>query len=139
MFLKKLYRGVAKTLFAFSLSLPSFAQATQVQSDAWTFLPPEPLFAPLLGDPREPHTSLTPTLDKTLYEGAVGATMELLRYQPTDGTQWGWGMFGAGYILLGQNGATFPMQAGDWFAGTYVSEAGGPFSFRLEFEHQSSH
>ena len=65
--------------------------------------------------------------------------MELARYKPLDGTEWGWGFFGAGYILLSEYGATFPMRAGDWVAGTYVREKSGPYSFRLEFEHQSAH
>ena len=122
----------------FFLFSPLFAQ-TSTPTPAWTFLPGEPLFAPLIGDPREPHTSVTAYTNHNLFEGAVGATMELVRHTPGDGTQWGWGLFGAGYILLSEYGATFPMQAGDWYAGTYVSEKSGPYSFRLEFEHQSAH
>jgi hypothetical protein len=124
------------------LGSPLFAQTptpTPTPQASWEFLPGEPLFAPLIGDPREPHTSLTAYTSQNLFEGAVGATMELVRYKPLDKTEWGWGLFGAGYILLSEYGATFPMRAGDWFAGAYVSEKSAPFSFRLEFEHQSAH
>ena len=141
--------GETAVFLLFFLCQPPYSQATQSSSDSWTFLPSETLFAPLIGDPREPHTSLTVEPDPTfnvpgfthqnLYEGAVGTQVELLRYSPADGTQWGWGLFGAGFILLGQEGATFPMLAGDWIAGTYVSESYGAFSSRLEFEHQSAH
>ena len=139
MFLRSLDRGLTACLLGLFFIFSPFAQATQTQKDSWTALPAEPLFAPLIGDPREPHTSLTAYTDKNQFEGAVGTTVELVRYKPLDGTEWGWGLFGAGYILLDEMGATFPMQAGDWIAGTYVSEASAPFSFRLEFEHESAH
>ena len=137
-------RGEISFVFLFFFSSFSFLFAQSPLSAptpvaALEFLPAEPLFAPLIGDPREPHTSVTAYTNHNLFEGAVGATMEMVRYNPGDGTQWGWGFFGAGYILLSEYGATFPMQAGDWFAGTYVSEKTGPYSFRLEFEHQSAH
>ncbi|HET9869152.1 MAG TPA: DUF1207 domain-containing protein, partial [bacterium] len=125
--------GLAVLLFCGS---PLFAQTAP---PSWEFLPAEPLFAPLIGDPREPHTAITAYGNENDFEGAVGDTMELVRYTPGDGTQWGWGLFGAGYILLSENGATFPMQAGDWLAGAYASEKSGPLAFRLEFEHRSSH
>jgi hypothetical protein len=128
--------GEIGVVLIFVFSFPVLAQTSQ---DSWSFLPAEPLFAPIIADPREPHTSITAYGNKNDFEGAVGTMVELVRYKPMDDTEWGWGLFGAGYILLSENGATFPMQAGDWYAGTYVSEKSGPFSFRLEFEHQSAH
>jgi hypothetical protein len=116
-----------------------FFTPLRAESDELVFLPPAALFQTLIGDPREPYTGITSYLDQTRFEGAVGQTFELLRYAPPDQTQWGWGLFGQGYILLDENGATFPMRAGDWYAGMYVSEVSGPFSHRLEFEHQSAH
>ncbi len=110
-----------------------------VLAEEWVFLPPSPLFKTLIGAPRDPYTGITAYLNQTRYEGAVGDTFEFLRYSPADQTQWGWGVFGQGYILLGENGPVFPMLAGDWYAGMYLSEASGPFSHRLEFEHQSAH
>ncbi len=102
-------------------------------------LPPAALFQSLIGDPREPYTGITAYGNQSRFEGAVGETFDFLRYLPPDKTQWGWGVFGQGYILLDENGATFPMRAGDWYAGMYVSETSGDFSHRLEFEHQSAH
>ena len=110
-----------------------------LKAQEWVFLPPAPLFKTLIGDPRDPYTAIIAYGNETRYEGVVGATFEFLRYTPPDQTQWGWGVFGEGFILLDENGATFPMRDGDWYAGMYVSEASGPFSQRLEFEHQSSH
>jgi len=110
-----------------------------VQAQEWVFLPPAPLFKTLIGAPREPITGITAYGNQTRYEGAVGATFEFLRYTPSDQTQWGWGVFGDGFILLDEDGATFPMRDGDWHAGMYLSEASGSFSHRLEFLHQSSH
>ena len=108
-------------------------------AEEWVFLPPAPLFKTLIGDPREPYTGITAYGNQTRFEGAVGASFEFLRYSPPDQTQWGWGVFGEGFILLDENGATFPMRDGDWYAGMYLSEASGPFSHRLDFEHFSSH
>ena len=119
-------------LFWGSAALPAWGQT-------WTFLPVTPLFAPLIGELREPHTGITAYGDKTRFEGTVGSAFELLRYLPPDGTQWGWGIFGDGTILLDEQGATFPMQAGDWNAGMYVSEVSNGLSHRLEFQHRSAH
>jgi hypothetical protein len=137
------------------------------QEDPWVFLPGTPQFAPLIGDPLEPHTGLevytiknrpeskplvevpkappspfsTPETDnnQTRFEGAVGGTMEIARCQPVSQVHWGFGLFGAGFILLDENGASFPMRAGDWYAGFYASESFGWFENRLQLEHQSSH
>jgi hypothetical protein len=110
-----------------------------VQAEQWMFLPSAPLFQSFIGDPREPYTGITAYGNQSRFEGAVGQTFEFLRYSPPDKTRWGWGVFGQGYILLDENGATFPMRAGDWYAGMYVSETSGDLSHRLEFEHQSAH
>ena len=120
-------------------SILFFLSPLRAEGEQWVFLPPESLFKTLIGDLREPYTGITAYGNENRFEGAVGATFEFLRYTPPDQTQWGWGVFGEGFILLDENGATFPMRDGDWHAGMYLSEASGPFSHRLEFEHQSSH
>jgi hypothetical protein len=107
--------------------------------EQWIFLPPEALFQTPIGDPREAYTGITAYGNQSRFEGAVGENFEFLRYSPPDGTQWGWGVSGRGFILLDENGATFPMRGGDWYADMYLSEASGPLSHRLQFEHQSSH
>jgi hypothetical protein len=116
-----------------------FLFLSPLRAQEWSFLPPGTVFKTLISDPREPYTGITAYLNQTRYEGAVGETFEFLRYTPPDQTRWGWGVFGQGYILLSEDGATFPMQAADWYAGMYLSEASGPFSHRVEFEHQSAH
>jgi hypothetical protein len=119
--------------------LASLISSSAFADDEWSFLPSSTIFKPLIGDPREPSTAIIAYLDRSRYEGQIGSTAELLRYDPGDRTQWGWGCFGSGYILLDQNGATFPMLDGDWYFGTYFSEKSGQFSIRLEGLHSSSH
>jgi hypothetical protein len=107
--------------------------------EPWIFLPVTPLFQPLIGDPRMPHTGIIAYTSQNRFEGAIGATVEMLRYSPPDQTRWAFGFFGSGFIWLDQYGATFPMRDSDWYAGFYLSQATGPFSYCLEAVHQSSH
>ena len=133
--LKKIFGTVSlclcgSILFSFT---PLFAE------ENWSFLPASPLFEPLIADPREPDTSIIAYTNQSRYEGSVGTAFEILRYDAPDQSHWGWGIMGAGYILLDEEGATFPMQASDWHAGMYLTESSGVFSHRFLFEHQSSH
>jgi hypothetical protein len=105
----------------------------------WSFLPSSTVFKPLIGDPREPLTGVIPYLDQLCYEGQVGGTLEMVRYSPSDDTQYAWGLFASAYILLGEDGATFPMLDGDFYIGTYFSGSFGDFSIRLEALHESTH
>lgn len=105
----------------------------------WSFLPASTVFKPLIGNPREPIMGLVGYLDQTRYEGQVASTLEVVRYSPDDDVQFGWGLFAAGYILLDQDGSTFPMRDGDFYIGTYFSGNFGDFSARLEGLHESTH
>jgi len=78
-------------------------------------------------------------LNQVNYEGQVGGTLEMVRYSPPDDTQYGWGLFALGDILLGEDGATFPMLDGDFYIGTYFSGSFGNFSVRIEALHESTH
>jgi hypothetical protein len=105
----------------------------------WSFMPASMVFKPLIGEPREPLLSLVGYLNKLNYEGNVGGTLEIVRYSPRDDLQFGWGLFALGDILLGENGAYFPMLDGDYYIGTYFSGNFGVFSARLEALHESTH
>jgi len=105
----------------------------------WSFLPSSTVFKSLIGDPREPLTGVIPYLDQLRYEGQVGGTLEMVRYSPSDDTQYAWGLFASAYILLGEDGATFPMLDGDFYIGTYFSGSFGDFAVRLEALHESTH
>jgi hypothetical protein len=83
--------------------------------------------------------SLVGYLNQVNYEGNVGGTLELVRYSPSDDFQAAWGLFALGDILLGENGAYFPMLDGDFYIGTYFSVVSGLFSVRLEGLHESTH
>jgi len=105
----------------------------------WSFLPASTIFKSTIGDPQEYLTGITGYLDQVEYVGQIGTYLELLRYSPEETTQFGWGIFGAGFILLGEDGATFPMKAGDWYVGTYFSAALDDFSMKLAVLHESGH
>jgi Protein of unknown function (DUF1207) len=105
----------------------------------WSFLPASTTFKPLIAEPREPIMGLVAHLEETRYEGDVAASLELIRYSPPDDTQYGWGVFASGFILLDQDGSTFPMRDGDFYVGTSFSASFGFFSTRLEVLHESSH
>ena len=118
------------------LLLPLTARA---DGEKWIFLPDSPLFQPLIGDPRERFTSLILYSNKNLFEGDVGGTIEFARHLGPDKTQWAGGIYGSGTILFDEAGGVYPMRAGDWFVGLYLSESSGLFSNRIAFEHESSH
>jgi hypothetical protein len=131
-------RKSLKTKWLFAL-LCFFPLAAWAGEEQWGFLPVTPLFPPLIGDPREPQTSVMAYTSQAEFEGAIGTTLELLRYSALDKTQWSWGVLGSAFILLGEEGVAFPLKANDWYAGMYLSESSGDFSHRLEFVHQSAH
>jgi len=85
----------------------------QADSAEWIFLPGRALFQPLLADLREPQTGVLAYTSQTRFEGSVGTALELLRHTPGDGSRWGFGFLGSGFILLDESGAVFPMRAGD--------------------------
>ena len=108
--------------------------------DELRFLPPEPVFNKLIGDPREPQDGLIANLSYSRFEGAVGPTLELLQWRPLDGSRWGWGIQGASFIELDSLGRNiYPERVSDWYLGTYFSESSGNFSHRFEYTHVSSH
>lgn len=118
-------------------AIPFTARA---QESTWAFLPGEPLFRPLVADPREIHDSLSANGAWDTYEGDIGDTIELLQWRPKDGSRWAWGIEGASDIQLdGLGNGVFPERVSDWYLGTYFSESAGQISNRLEYLHQSSH
>jgi hypothetical protein len=129
--------------FIFFLSLGSWRSALSQESSV-TFLPAGHVFAPLLADPREPNTSLAISPDLTQYDGALGGTLDLLRWANSDGSRWAWGALGSGYLSIlrysyTQQPFNFRLEDIDLWWGTYVGESSGPFSNRLEYLHGTSH
>jgi hypothetical protein len=113
---------------------------------AWTqesrliFMPDEPLYNSLIGDPREPQCAIIAQTSQSRYEGLIGKTIELLQWTPKDGPDWGWGIEGASFIELDSlGGGVFPERVSDWYLGMYFSESEGDLSNRLEYIHVSSH
>jgi len=108
--------------------------------DELRFLPPQPVFDRLIGDPREPQTALMANLSFPRFEGSVGPQLEFLQWRPLDGSRWGWGIQGASFIELDSLGHfVYPERVSDWYLGMYFSESSGSFSHRFEYTHVSSH
>lgn len=110
---------------------------SSLASDAAAFLPPEPLFQPLRADPREARSALVRSLGRPQWEGSLGRNLDLVQWGSA--TRKAWGITGAAFACLGQDGWTFPMQANDWWLGSYLSRSRGRLSQRLEYMHVSSH
>lgn len=125
-------------LFLFGLwFLPLSALAGEEQL---LFLPVEPVFNQLIGDPREPQDALIANLSYPRFEGAIGPTLEFLQWRPADDSRWGWGIEGASFIELDSLGHfVYPERVSDWYLGMYFSESSGDFSHRFEYLHVSSH
>ena len=123
------------SVFLWSLPLFVFGEGDELR-----FLPPEPVFHRLIGDPREPQNALIANLTYPQFEGAIGPVLEFLQWRPMDGSRWGWGIQGASFIELDSLGNfVYPERASDWYLGMYFSEASGDFSHRFEYTHISSH
>ena len=114
------------------------------------FLPKEPLFDRLIGDPREDQSSLTAQLETQRLDGSIAATLEFLQWVPGDATRWGWGVEGDSFVeveyekynpdsvAMSGHFLLFPVKVSDWYLGTYLSESSGLFSSRLEYLHVNS-
>lgn len=126
------------------------------QQDQWVFLPDDLVYQPMIGDPREPHYSITLRSGENPYEGAIGSFIEFLQWKPGDQSRWSWGILGAADIGLGTADSSqyparqeqigdiiyydsFPEHVSDWYLGTYFAESLGDFSNRFEYTHVSSH
>jgi hypothetical protein len=108
--------------------------------ESWDFLPTEPVFSPLIGDPKEARDAIDAQLDHSHFDGCVGQTIEFLQWHPEKGADWGWGIEGSSHIQLDSLGnATFPERVSDWQLGTYFSMKSGDLSARFEYLHVSSH
>jgi hypothetical protein len=117
-----------------------FSGCLWAEGDELRFLPPEPVFGKLIGDPREPQNALIADLSYPRFEGAIGPVLELLQWRPVDGSRWGWGIQGASFIELDSLGNfVYPERVSDWYLGMYFSESSGFFSNRLDYTHVSSH
>jgi hypothetical protein len=110
---------------------------TQQVSGPVIFSPISPLFAPLIGDPREPSIGMTPYLNEQGFELALGGSLDLLRWKSSADMEWGLGL-SAGLWTLTQNPDLSSLLVDDWFTGIYIGERTGPFSFRFEVQDQKS-
>jgi hypothetical protein len=121
-------------LFSFFTSVDSWAKET---SGPVIFSPARPLFAPLIGDPREPSIGMNAYLSEQGYEDSVGGSIDLLRWKSSADMEWGMGL-SAGLWTLSQDPGLSTLLVDDWNMSLYLSEKSGPFSFRLEFQDQKS-
>ncbi len=117
--------------------MPLFVLAGE---DELRFLPPEPVFDRLIGDPREPQNALIADLNYPRFEEPSAPSWNFLQWRLRDGAVGGWGIQGASFIELDSLGDfVYPERVSDWYLGMYFSESSGFFSHRLDYTHVSSH
>lgn len=129
--MKRLRPTVGSILFL-SLALPVLAQAAE-----WAYLPVQPLFQPLVADPRESRGAILCSAKGNRLDAVIGKTLPLLRRQGDEGAV-EWGIHAAAFPYLKQKDLKFPMQENDWWFGTYLS-GGRQVRWRLDYTHVSSH
>ncbi|HTR81803.1 MAG TPA: DUF1207 domain-containing protein [Bacteroidota bacterium] len=110
-----------------------------------TFATGELLFRPLVANTFEPRSGILSQFGKNKLRLDIGNSIDLLRYQPSDGSA----VFGMGadfftYTLLrGEKNFHFPVDASDYFFGINFSARknieAGIFSSRLRISHISAH
>ncbi len=130
--MNKIFRRAAWGLAAFLL-IPALAAG---EGD-FSLLPVQPLFSPLVANPREPSIGLVAYGNEKGFAGSLGGTLEFLRWRSSPGMEWGLGIFG-GIWTLGGEADFSTLLTDDWFSGAYLSGKTGPFSFRFEFQDQKS-
>jgi len=141
---------LAKALYFWFWLLILLPAGLWAQESRLLFLPAEPNFEHLIGDPREAQSYLSAQLDKAQFDGSIAAIIEFLQWKPGDNTRWGWGIETDSFIQLESPGygpysletldyfLIFPERVSDLYLGTYLSESSGDLSNRLEFLHDSS-
>lgn len=118
--------------------LGAFASGSaHAQESAWTFLPGQPLFAPLIADPREPKIGFIPYLTEQGYEGSLGGTLEIIRWKSAPDLRWAFGL-SAGLWTLTEYPDLTGLLATDWYSAAFIDCRTGPWSFRAEFQDQKS-
>ena len=135
---------------AFLLAFSLFPTGLRAQEDTLLFLPSNPVFDRLIGDPREPQNYLAAELNKPRFDGSISATIEILQWVQKDKTRWGLGVEGdtfiqvesPGYGPLSLTDRTYflvvPERVSDWYLGAFISESSRGFSNLLEVMHVSS-
>jgi len=119
---------------ALMVCLPPLRSAS---AEEWRYLTHQPLFQPLVADPREMRALLTFYSRGNHLDGAIGKTLPLAR-KTTDRYDVEWGFHAAAFTYLNQRKLSFPMQSSDWWFGTYLS-GGRRIQWRLDFTRVSAH
>jgi len=124
-------------IFFLLISAGYLAPPSSFADETWSILPLEPLFAPLIGNFKEPSVSVIPVDNNQNFEANVGGTAELIRWKSASDMEWGVGVFGGAFFLF-QDPSLSQLKVIDWTSGFYVSEKTGPFCFRAEFKDEKS-
>jgi hypothetical protein len=132
-----------------ALSLVLALMPTPADEEAksrWTFLPEwNPLFDPLLADPRWPHFGAayqrhrkTPELD---HGGAVsfGEFFQIVGYEAESGSRWETGVQAAVFGVFDLGSDSMDLINADYWLGFPWVYRSGPCSAMLRVYHQSSH
>lgn len=104
-------------------------------------LPTGRLFRLSFPDPREIRMSLAFESDSKIH-AMVGNYFSLIGFGDAEATfPWTahFGIEGAGYFTMRQEGSRFPLETADGLLGVYLEGASGPWQAQLRFTHISAH
>lgn len=125
-------------------STPPAGQQVTLVSGAQGWLPREPLFEPLIADPRWPRFSTSiqfyqgdSELD-TVFAANLGATIPVYGWSALGG-QWQIGAQGGVFSIFDLNSASFDLINADYLFGLPLFVRYGDFSGMARLTHQSSH
>lgn len=105
--------------------------------DGWSALPRGRPFPVLPSDPRDLKLGLRKNNHGEL-EADVGGYRSLVGYK-SDGFTSHFGIEGAGYFQMRQEGAKFPLASSDGLIGIYAETTRGPWAYQFRYTHISAH
>lgn len=91
-------------------------------------------------DPRELKMALSFEGDSKIHAG-IGNYFSLMAVQPADSSDWQvhFGLEGAGYFTMRQEGNRFPLETTDGLLGLYLEGNEGPWQLQFRYTHISAH
>jgi hypothetical protein len=119
------------------LPIISRGETAEPISDGWSALPRARAFPVLPSDPRDLKLGLRKNSQREL-EADVGGYRSLVGYK-SEGTISHFGIEGAAYFQLRQEGSKFPLASSDGLIGVYAETTRGNWAYQFRYTHISAH
>ncbi|HTO69722.1 MAG TPA: DUF1207 domain-containing protein [Myxococcota bacterium] len=110
-----------------------------------TFLPPEPLFHPVIGDPRWPRFSATwqwylkdPSFTH-IGSATFGGVFPVVQSELPGGGRWDLGVQAGVFSIFNMDASSVDLVNADYWVGLPLGARWGPLAFLFRLYHQSSH